>query len=174
MLPIFLLRQFLPVENPAEDSGRRLQQTESAGDGQVKAPFIKPKKGRRTSVEAMPDLDDDDDDGDDFVATTESSAAGLPVAVRGRHGTEWRKESGIKLEDLEHIGTLGVGTFARVKLVKVRGSEETYALKIMKKKVIEARKQKEHVMNEKNIMVNLTHKIALPNVPGAVDDLGAL
>ena len=61
-------------------------------------------------------------------------------------------KDGLALEDLEHIGTLGVGTFSRVKMVKIKGTTETYALKIMKKKVIEIRKQKEHVMNEKHIM----------------------
>ena len=62
----------------------------------------------------------------------------------------------ITLDSLREVGTLGVGTFSRVKMVQVKGTNETYALKIMKKTVIEARKQKEHVMNEKNIMLEMT------------------
>jgi len=41
-------------------------------------------------------------------------------------------------------------------MVQIKGTNETYALKIMKKTVIEARKQKEHVMNEKSIMLEMT------------------
>ena len=62
----------------------------------------------------------------------------------------------LTLASLTEIGTLGVGTFSRVKMVQITGTEETYALKIMKKTVIEERKQKEHVMNEKHVMLEMT------------------
>ena len=65
-------------------------------------------------------------------------------------------ESEISFDSLVEVGTLGVGTFSRVKMVQIRGTGETYALKIMKKSVIDARKQKQHIMNEKNIMLEMT------------------
>ena len=65
-------------------------------------------------------------------------------------------ESEISFDSLVEVGTLGVGTFSRVKMVQIRGTGETFALKIMKKTVIDARKQKEHIMNEKNIMLEMT------------------
>eukprot|EP01051_Picozoa_sp_SAG22_P012212 SAG22_NODE_1248_length_5014_cov_9.812004_5_plen_263_part_00 len=159
------------------------------GEGLVKPAATKPKKGRRTSVEAMPDVDDDDVDGVmPATAASEPSNAASNAAVAVLPTSS---KSDFALEDLEHIGTLGVGTFSRVKMVKikvskalsfclsavlplqcltlpsaclpaclpaclsVKGTMETYALKIMKKKVIEIRKQKEHVMNEKHIMTEM-------------------
>ena len=125
------------------------------GEGLLKTPVIKPKKGRRTSVEAMPDLDTDDEDVTPATPTAELASAPAASASAATIEPTSSKTLGLELADLEHIGTLGVGTFSRVKMVKIRGSDETYALKIMKKKVIEIRKQKEHVMNEKHIMAEM-------------------
>ena len=47
--------------------------------------------------------------------------------------------SDINLQNLDHIGTLGVGTFSRVTMVRLSGTTEIYALKIMKKTVRETR-----------------------------------
>lgn len=85
-------------------------------------------------------------------------------SIRGCAANGWHtdgafdilRQANINLSDLDHIGTLGVGTFSRVKMVRIKGTSETYALKIMKKTVIEMRKQKEHVMNEKHIMQEMS------------------
>jgi len=81
-----------------------------------------------------------------------ASIASAPALARAGSAST----ANINLSDLDHIGTLGVGTFSRVKMVRIKGTSETYALKIMKKTVIEMRKQKEHVMNEKHIMQEMS------------------
>ena len=49
--------------------------------------------------------------------------------------------------------TLGVGGFGRVELVQDTRNARKYGLKQMKKQHIVAMKQQEHVMNERNIMM---------------------
>ena len=76
----------------------------------------------------------------------------------------------LRLSDVEILSTLGVGGFGRVELVKtkirqrqnyfpsflqvkdIRNSKK-YSLKQMRKEHIVAMKQQEHVMNERNIMM---------------------
>ena len=62
----------------------------------------------------------------------------------------------IKIDDLEIVGTLGIGGFGRVELVTSgKGKRQTtYALKCMKKKHIVDTRQEEHVYNERKIMIS--------------------
>lgn len=57
----------------------------------------------------------------------------------------------IALEELDIIGTLGVGGFGRVELVQYQ-KKETFALKILKKYEVANQNQIEHVYSEKEIM----------------------
>lgn len=57
----------------------------------------------------------------------------------------------IKLEELDIVGTLGVGGFGRVELVQYQ-KKETFALKILKKYEVANQNQIEHVYSEKEIM----------------------
>ncbi|XP_055709757.1 cGMP-dependent protein kinase 1 isoform X2 [Phlebotomus papatasi] len=59
--------------------------------------------------------------------------------------------SHVALDELELVGTLGVGGFGRVELVQYR-NRETFALKYLKKIDMVQQQQQEHVYNEKNIM----------------------
>ncbi|GAB0095297.1 cGMP-dependent protein kinase [Sergentomyia squamirostris] len=60
----------------------------------------------------------------------------------------------IKLSDLRVIATLGVGGFGRVELVQLNGDQSrSYALKQMKKAQIVETRQQQHIMSEKEIMV---------------------
>ncbi|CAG0892869.1 unnamed protein product [Cyprideis torosa] len=62
------------------------------------------------------------------------------------------------LDDLDLVGTLGIGGFGRVELVqysKQKGT--TFALKCLKKKHIVDTQQQEHVMGEKRIMLTCRH-----------------
>ena len=74
------------------------------------------------------------------------------------------------------IAVLGIGTFSKVTMVQIHGThaaagDEVYALKKMKKKVIETRKQTEHVMNEKTIMQEMRgHGFLLQLVTTFKDD----
>lgn len=67
----------------------------------------------------------------------------------------------IKLEDLNHIKTLGTGTFGRVKLVEHRPTGDVYALKILQKSFIVKYKQQKNVMNEKMVMIKSQHPFIL-------------
>ena len=60
----------------------------------------------------------------------------------------------MRLTDLALLTTLGVGTFGRVHLCRLRSdpSGQVFALKVMKKTVVLRLKQVEHVRNEKNIL----------------------
>uniref|UniRef100_A0A182J8D1 cGMP-dependent protein kinase n=1 Tax=Anopheles atroparvus TaxID=41427 RepID=A0A182J8D1_ANOAO len=61
----------------------------------------------------------------------------------------------VNLSDLEVVGTLGVGGFGRVELVKVErnGDTQVYALKCMKKRHIVDTRQQEHMYSERKIML---------------------
>ncbi|XP_070544121.1 cGMP-dependent protein kinase 1-like isoform X3 [Ptychodera flava] len=62
--------------------------------------------------------------------------------------------TGIQLEDLDIIATLGMGGFGRVELVQVAGdTKTTYALKCLKKKHIVDTRQQDHIFSEKRIMM---------------------
>lgn len=63
----------------------------------------------------------------------------------------------ILFEDLEHIATLGRGSFGHVTLVKHRTSGITYALKAVSKAQILETSQEEHIMSEKKIMATVHH-----------------
>jgi len=62
-------------------------------------------------------------------------------------------------EDFDLRATVGTGTFGRVRVVKVRGSEDRspMALKIMKKSEVIRLKQVEHVKAEKEILLSIAH-----------------
>ncbi|XP_053665243.1 cGMP-dependent protein kinase, isozyme 1 [Anopheles marshallii] len=61
----------------------------------------------------------------------------------------------VNLTDLEVVGTLGVGGFGRVELVKLERNDATqvYALKCMKKRHIVDTRQQEHMYSERKIML---------------------
>ncbi|KAM7415612.1 hypothetical protein PAMA_017912 [Pampus argenteus] len=55
-------------------------------------------------------------------------------------------------DHLEVISTLGVGGFGRVELVKVKGKDVTFALKVIKKKHVVDNRQEEHIHSERKIL----------------------
>ncbi|XP_022609492.1 cGMP-dependent protein kinase 2 [Seriola dumerili] len=55
-------------------------------------------------------------------------------------------------DHLEVIATLGVGGFGRVELVKVKGKDITFALKVIKKKHVVDNRQEEHIHSERRIL----------------------
>ncbi|XP_045138228.1 cGMP-dependent protein kinase, isozyme 2 forms cD4/T1/T3A/T3B-like isoform X5 [Portunus trituberculatus] len=62
--------------------------------------------------------------------------------------------SSVELADLRKIATLGVGGFGRVELVQIAGdSSRSFALKQMKKSQIVETRQQQHIMSEKDIML---------------------
>jgi len=52
---------------------------------------------------------------------------------------------------------LGKGSYAKVILVKDKETKEIYAIKILKKKYIEQKKQGDHIITERNVLVEVKH-----------------
>uniref|UniRef100_A0A182WGN3 cGMP-dependent protein kinase n=1 Tax=Anopheles minimus TaxID=112268 RepID=A0A182WGN3_9DIPT len=59
----------------------------------------------------------------------------------------------IQLHDLTYIGTLGIGGFGRVELVQYK-TQQTFALKYLKKIEMVRQQQQEHAYSEKDIMLS--------------------
>ncbi|CAF0735498.1 unnamed protein product [Adineta steineri] len=76
------------------------------------------------------------------------------VRYARKNGEDERDLKNLRLADIEIISTLGVGGFGRVELVNDTRNSKKYSLKQMKKQHIVAMKQQEHVMNERNIMMD--------------------
>ncbi|XP_034027080.1 cGMP-dependent protein kinase 2 [Thalassophryne amazonica] len=55
-------------------------------------------------------------------------------------------------DHLDVVATLGVGGFGRVELVKIKGDDVTFALKVIKKKHVVDNKQEEHIHSERKIL----------------------
>ncbi|EGR30379.1 protein kinase domain protein [Ichthyophthirius multifiliis] len=66
-------------------------------------------------------------------------------------------EKKLKIDDFEMKAVLGKGAYAKVVLVKKKDNQKLYALKILKKEMVENRKQEKHVMTERNLLINLNH-----------------
>ncbi|XP_061135072.1 cGMP-dependent protein kinase 2 isoform X1 [Syngnathus typhle] len=56
------------------------------------------------------------------------------------------------LDHMDVVATLGVGGFGRVELVKVKGEDVTFALKVIKKKHVVDNRQEEHIHSERRIL----------------------
>eukprot|EP01060_Flectonema_neradi_P006248 TRINITY_DN1418_c0_g3_i2.p1 TRINITY_DN1418_c0_g3~~TRINITY_DN1418_c0_g3_i2.p1 ORF type:complete len:369 (+),score=72.61 TRINITY_DN1418_c0_g3_i2:117-1109(+) len=62
-----------------------------------------------------------------------------------------------KLSDLDMKETLGTGSFGRVRLTKLKGSESFFAVKCLKKREIIKMKQVQHILAEKSLLSELSH-----------------
>uniref|UniRef100_UPI00358EC2A4 cGMP-dependent protein kinase 1-like isoform X2 n=1 Tax=Myxine glutinosa TaxID=7769 RepID=UPI00358EC2A4 len=62
---------------------------------------------------------------------------------------------GLKLSDLNTVGTLGLGGFGRVNLVELKSEPgRTFALKVLRKRHVVETRQQRHVLAEREIMLN--------------------
>lgn len=52
----------------------------------------------------------------------------------------------LTMDDFKLLTVIGKGSYAKVVLVKKNDSDKTYAMKILKKKHIEKKKQEAHIM----------------------------
>ena len=75
----------------------------------------------------------------------------------------------IKLDDLSVVATLGVGGFGRVKLVRHIKSDSHFALKCMYKGLVIAKRQTEHILNERNLLGMCQHSF-LPTLVTTFQD----
>lgn len=65
--------------------------------------------------------------------------------------------SEVQLDQFHMLSVIGKGSYAKVMLVRKKDSQKLYALKSMKKKYIEQKKQEGRIMMEKNILKELNH-----------------
>ncbi|XP_061127424.1 cGMP-dependent protein kinase 1-like [Syngnathus typhle] len=64
--------------------------------------------------------------------------------------------SGVTLDDLAVVCTLGMGGFSRVELVQLkRDAGRSFALKVLKKRHILDTRQQEHILSERRIMMEV-------------------
>lgn len=63
-------------------------------------------------------------------------------------------DSILKRENFDILKVLGRGNFGKVCLVKKKGEDTLYAMKILKKSVIDAKKQKAHTITERKVLEN--------------------
>lgn len=72
------------------------------------------------------------------------------------HKGDHKKDS-VSLDDFLLKTVIGRGSYAKVVLVKKKDSGEVFAMKILKKKNVEKRKQEEHVLTERNVLAGVVH-----------------
>ncbi|KAF0691380.1 Aste57867_17376 [Aphanomyces stellatus] len=77
----------------------------------------------------------------------------------------------IPFQDLEVMQALGSGAFGRVKLARHAPTDQTFALKCLVKSHIVANNLKDHVVNEKKVMMMLDHPFILKLHHTYKDDL---
>lgn len=116
-----------------------------------------------TAVEADEEEEDDEaPKGMTPMQAAQAAARGGRVGGMMKAKASFRSERpDISLDSLEKLAVLGEGAFGSVKLVRVRGTSEVYALKQMSKARIVKTNQKRNVLNEKAIMMRLKHPFIL-------------
>ena len=61
------------------------------------------------------------------------------------------------IKDFSSLKVLGTGTYGKVMLVRHRKSEKLYAMKVLKKAMIRAKKQVEHTKTERRVLELIKH-----------------
>ena len=61
------------------------------------------------------------------------------------------------MDDFTLLTVIGKGSYDTVVLVKKKTTEKVYAMKILKKKHIEKKKQEAHILTERNVLVEVNH-----------------
>lgn len=64
------------------------------------------------------------------------------------------KNKNLSINDFMLLSVIGKGSYAKVLLVKKKDTNEILALKVLKKEMVEKRKQGEHVRTERDVLVN--------------------
>jgi len=75
-----------------------------------------------------------------------------------------------ELDDFIVLQTIGMGSFGRVHLARLKANGEYYALKVMKKEDIIQYKQVEHILNEKHILEEINHPFIINMLCGFQDN----
>mgnify|MGYP001001540915 FL=1 len=65
-----------------------------------------------------------------------------------------QKKVTLSLDDFYLLSVIGKGSYAKVLLVKKKDTGTLHALKVLKKDMIQKRKQEEHIKVERNVLVS--------------------
>jgi serum/glucocorticoid-regulated kinase 2 len=68
-----------------------------------------------------------------------------------------KMDKNITLNDFVLLSVIGKGSYAKVILVKKKDTGEIMAMKVLKKEMIERRRQEEHVKTEREVLVDANH-----------------
>lgn len=63
----------------------------------------------------------------------------------------------VQMEDFALVSFIGKGSYADVTLVRKKDTGKLYAMKALKKKYAEKKKQKNNIMLERNILIQMDH-----------------
>lgn len=74
------------------------------------------------------------------------------------------------VEDFNFVSVIGKGTYAKVCLVSRKTDGEVFALKILKKKYIIEKNQQDHILTEKQILVEINHPFLIKMVSSFQDE----
>jgi Serine/threonine protein kinase len=66
-----------------------------------------------------------------------------------------KMDKSLTINDFMLLSVIGKGSYAKVLLVKKKDTNEIMALKVLKKEIVERRKQEEHVKTERDVLVKL-------------------
>jgi serum/glucocorticoid-regulated kinase 2 len=67
----------------------------------------------------------------------------------------------VTMDDFTLLKVLGKGSYAKVILVRKKTNDRLYAMKILKKKHIEKKKQEFHIQTERNVLVEMDHPFVI-------------
>mmetsp|Transcript_22538 Transcript_22538/g.29493 ORF Transcript_22538/g.29493 Transcript_22538/m.29493 type:complete len:559 (+) Transcript_22538:73-1749(+) len=70
---------------------------------------------------------------------------------------EMCEEQRVNMSDFELIRVIGKGSFGKVTLVKKKGTDEHYAMKVLTKSHVKQRRQVEHTRTERRVMGQIRH-----------------
>ena len=95
-------------------------------------------------------IDDDDEHDETMTITSNSSEKMINLGPS--------EKQHVKPSDFEFLRTIGKGSFGKVYSARHKKEDTIYAIKVLNKKMILKRNEKNHIMSERNVLLkNLNH-----------------
>ena len=95
-------------------------------------------------------IEDDDEQEDNLTITSNTSEKIINLGPS--------EKDHVKPNDFEFLRTIGKGSFGKVYSARHKKEDTIYAVKVLNKKMILKRNEKNHIMSERNVLLkNLNH-----------------